>query len=172
MTLFLDIGLASTQVVLAQGKQMVFARNLLLGGRTLDQCVADTMHISLPQAHWIRRKMLAEAKDAAAEDDLFRLLDAKIAEITEEILRCLMYCGSSLKTHTAENLIFVGGEAHNNRLCQSIAQRLNLPAQVGDPLAGVRRAAPARQTFAADTRGPQPAWAVAIGLGLGTMQAA
>jgi Tfp pilus assembly PilM family ATPase len=59
----------------------------------------------------------------------------------------------------------VGGQAHNKRLCQSIAQRLNLPAQVGDPLAGLQRSSQSQQVLAES--GPCPAWAVAVGLSLG-----
>jgi len=64
-------------------------------------------------------------------------------------------------------VIFVGGQAHNNRLCQRIAERLNLPAQVGDPMAGLLRAAPSGWSAELDVRKPNPSWAVAVGLGLG-----
>ncbi|KKL11605.1 hypothetical protein LCGC14_2544130, partial [marine sediment metagenome] len=56
MTLFIDLGLASTQVVLARGPEMVFARNMSLGGRMLDEEVAKALSISPEQAHGIRMK--------------------------------------------------------------------------------------------------------------------
>jgi type IV pilus assembly protein PilM len=171
-TLFIDIGSASTQVVLTCGQQLVFARNLPVGGHTQDQAVAEALQIPIEQAHRIGAKLLASQEHSEAEDELFRLLDAKIREIAEEITHCLRYCESSFRSHAIDRVIFVGGQAHNRRLCQSIAERLNLPAQVGDPMAGVRLARTAIKPVGLDPRKPQPSWAVAIGLSLGAATAA
>ncbi|KPK78911.1 MAG: hypothetical protein AMJ81_14440 [Phycisphaerae bacterium SM23_33] len=171
-TLFIDIGSASTQVVLTHGPKLVFARNLAVGGQTQDQAVAEALHIPVEQAHLIGLKLLHGQKDPAAEDELFRLLNAKIAEIADEITHCLRYCESSFRHHAIDRVIFVGGQAHNRRLCQSIAERLNLPAQIGDPMAGVKRAKDARGPIGLDERRPQPSWAVAVGLSLGAVLAA
>ncbi len=64
-------------------------------------------------------------------------------------------------------MIFLGGQAYDKRLCQAIAQRLNLPAQIGDPLAQIERHAGSGMAAGLDRREPQPDWAVAIGLSLG-----
>ena len=69
-------------------------------------------------------------------------------------------------------MIFVGGQAHDKRLCQSVAKRLHLPAQVGDPMAGIKRLNQAGVAFGLDTRQPSPSWAVAVGLSLGATLAA
>ncbi len=165
MTLFIDIGSSSTKVVLAQGPKMVFAHNLALGGNAMDAELAKALKIPLAQAHAVRRKMVGSQVHTQAEDELFRLLDVKIAQITDDITHCLLYCESAFRNQAVERVIFVGGQAHNKRLCQSIAQRLNLPAQVGDPLAGVQRSSQAQETLG--ETGPCPAWAVAVGLSLG-----
>jgi hypothetical protein len=49
-----------------------------------------------------------------------------------------------------------------------IARKLNLPAQIGDPLVRVSRAEGSNLT----TTDPLPNWAVAVGLSLGGEQAA
>jgi type IV pilus assembly protein PilM len=171
LTLFIDIGSSSTQVVLSQGHKMIFARNLPLGGTTLDAEVASLLKISLQQAQVVRMKVLSEDAPQDAAKDLFRLLDAKIAEMSQEIIHCLRYCEASFRNEGIERVIFVGGQAHNKRLCQCIAEKLNLPAQVGDPMAGVKRNE--QQVLPALCgRGPQPAWAVAVGLSLGASMVA
>jgi Tfp pilus assembly PilM family ATPase len=53
-----------------------------------------------------------------------------------------------------------------------IAQRLNLPAQIGDPLVRVRTAEGAVDASRFASNEPQPTWAVAIGLSLGAAKAA
>ena len=168
-TLFIDIGWTGTQVALAHGQKLVFARNLSVGGRNLDQTVVDVLKIPIAQACRIRRKMLNDKNEseAEAEDDLFRLLDAKIAEIAEEIIKCLRYHESIFTDRAIERVIFVGGQAHNSRLCESIARRLNLPAQVGDPMAGIKWSQQGQWDSQIDRQKPNPSWAVAIGLSMG-----
>ncbi|MCK4624473.1 MAG: pilus assembly protein PilM, partial [Phycisphaerae bacterium] len=165
-TLFIDIGWTGTQVTLAHGQKLVFARNLSVGGRNLDQSVADVLKIPIAQACRIRRKMLNDKNESEAENDLFRLLDARIAEIADEIIKCLRYHESIFTDRTIERVIFVGGQAHNSRLCESIARRLNLPAQVGDPMAGIKWAQQGQWDPQIDRRKPNPSWAVAVGLSL------
>jgi len=172
VTLFIDIGAASTQVVLAHGWKMAFARNLPVGGHTLDQTVAEALQTSIEQAHCIHQKLLTADGEGPAEEELFRLFDVKIAEIADDITQCRRYCESFFRNRAIERVIFVGGQAHNKRLCQSIAERLELPAQVGDPMIGIKRLEQPGQAVALPAGTPQPAWAVAIGLSLGAALAA
>lgn len=169
-TLFIDIGARSTQVVLARGANIFFARNLPVGGQTLDETVAEALQIPLEKAHRVCSQMIGDQKDPAAEEELYRLLSGKIAEIADQIAHCLRYCESSFGNHSVERIVFVGGQANNKRFCQSIAERLNLPAQIGNPMAGVRRLDVRPNDV--DPQQPQPSWAVAIGLSLGAPHAA
>lgn len=168
-TLFLCIGSATTQVVMVHGQKMVFARSLAMGGLTLDKHLQANLKLPLEQAQQVRRQMSAGQVDRAAEDDLFRLLEPKIAEISDEIARCMVYYETSFNVTGLSKAVFLGGEAHNSRLCQAIAKRLNVPATVGDPLAGLRLPA----ALEGIERGkPQPSWAVAVGLSAGALSAA
>jgi hypothetical protein len=65
-----------------------------------------------------------------------------------------------------ERALFLGGQALDRRMCQSIAQQLNLPARVGDPLARIGRGDFGRIDIPAHRWQAQPAWAVALGLSL------
>jgi len=175
VTLLVDVGAASTQVVMTRGRRMVFGRNLTVGGLVLDKAVAQAMKVTPPQAQRVRREMAGESRGGvtdAAQDDLYRLLGNKIEEITDEISRCLHYCESAFRRQTIERVLFLGGEANNKRLCTSIASRLNLAAQVGDPMVGIRRPPGADLRTGADLRPTCPDWAVAIGLSLGAEIAA
>ena len=170
--LFLDIGSKTTQVVMARGQRMAFARNLTVGGLDLDRTVSEAMDIPIERADHIRREMASMHADAA-EDDLFRLLDARISWITDEIMGCVRYCESVFRVQTIDSVVFAGGEAHNKRLCQCIAKRLGLPARIGDPMAGIRLSGGARGGGGPDMmRGVHPSWAVAVGLSLGAQVAA
>jgi len=170
--LFVDLGAASTQVVLSHGGHIVFARNLTSAGQQLDHAVADGMSISIEQAGARRRELQQASSPGRAEDELYRLLDRPLNALADEVTQCLRYYESVFRNQPIERVIFLGGQAHDKRLCQGLAQRLNLPAQVGDPLSLVKRVAGAATEIGIDRRQPQPDWAVAIGLCLGTGMAA
>ncbi len=168
--LFVDLGAASTQVVLTHGSRIAFARNLSSGTDALDAAIAEEMDMSAEQARALRRDVAASDKTGVAEDELYRVLAKPTAAIAEELTQCLRYYESVFRNGNAERAIFVGGGAYDKRLCQSLAQHLNLPAQIGDPLARVKRVDGAGLEAGMDRRSPQPNWTVAVGLSLGATQ--
>jgi type IV pilus assembly protein PilM len=171
-TLFVDMGAASTQFVLAMGQKIVFARNLSSGGNKIDQALASKMNIAVEAAHALRQDLLKGQTTPEAKDEFYSLLEDTIREIGEEMTQCLRYYESVFRNQVVERAIFVGGQAYDKRLCQSIAQRLNLPAQIGDPLARIRHRDGVGGALGLDWRQPQPAWAVAVGLSLSPTVAA
>ena len=169
-TMFLDIGSASTQVVLAGGTKISFARNLAIGGNTLDQALAKARQISLADAYDLRIKLSDGKTDSSKADQLYKDLSVVIDSLVEEITQCLRYYESVFRNQSIERAIFVGGLAYDKGLCQLLAKRLNLPAQIGDPLVLIKRPDDAPKHL--DWRNPQPAWAVAVGLSAGSIVAA
>ncbi len=165
--LYIDMGAFSTQVVISHGSRVVFARNLAIGGNHLDQAVADSLGISHEQARKMRSDLAKEDATGAAEDELVRMLETHLEEMTGELTQCLRYYESIFRNQPVERLIFLGGQAYDKRLCQAIAQRVNLPAQVGDPLVRVGRAPGAGASAGLHRLDPKPDWAVAVGLSLG-----
>ena len=154
--LFVDLGMASTQAVLSQGGQIRFARNLAMGCSHLDQALAEQMGVSVDEAR-------AARQDAPGAADTYDLLAGPLDRVADELRQCLRYCESVFQGSAVERIIFVGGGAKDSRLCQALARRLNLPAQVGDPLMRIQR--PANSGIS--SAGPEPTWAVAVGLSLG-----
>ena len=170
--LYLDLGSCSTQVVLSHDNRIVFARNLSTGGRQLDEAVAKGMKISIEEANMMRRKLIAGEGNASAAEEVYKLLDAPLDTLTDRLTQCLRYYESVFRNQNVDRVIFVGGQAYDKRLCQAIAQRLNLPAQIGDPLLGIRRIPGAGSDTELNQSCPQPNWAVAVGLSLGAAKVA
>jgi type IV pilus assembly protein PilM len=166
--LYVDLGAETTQVVLSHGPRIVFAKNLPVGGQHLDKAVADKLDIPIEQAHTMRCNLRGSEQASDAENELYRLLDAPMDHLVHELTLCLHYYDSIFRNQSVERAIFLGGQAHDKRLCQTIAKKLNLPAQVGDPLLRIQRA----PNIALPGDQPQPDWAVAVGLGLGGTRAA
>lgn len=106
-------------------------------------------------------RLQPEAPVLGPEFDLTEQLEI----LTDEIAGCLRYYEAIFPGRRVQRAIFVGGESRHRGLCQHIAKRLRLPAQVADPLAQMARTG--REPCAGiDFSQPQPGWAVAFGLSL------
>ncbi len=162
-TLFLDIGSASTQVVIGHGAKLAFAKNLFIGGSKFDQVIADGMHIPLADAQALRRGP-SEGADAVAAQ---QLLAETLRDMCSELTHCVQYYESVFHNQPLERVVFLGGQAYDKYVCLHLAQHLALPAQIGDPLARVRRGAETNSQVSAAGEGSLPDWAVAVGLSLG-----
>lgn len=103
--------------------------------------------------------MPGEAITSAANVDFSELLDA----LTDELLMCRRYHQSLFSGRQIDRLIFLGGEATQIGFCQHIARVLRLPAQLGDPLARLKRESDLSTPGVSFDRA-QPGWAVAFGL--------
>ena len=172
-TLFIDLGREVTQVVVAHGGRLVFARNLLLGARRLEQSAGASLGLDVEQVRRMRADLLQGPGVGGALEAVYEAMRETLEEMAGEISDCLHYYESVFPSRPVERAVFVGGQATDRRLCRLLARRLNLPGQVGDPLAQIGRGEAAGAGIGADRRGPQPAWAVAIGLSLaGTARAA
>jgi type IV pilus assembly protein PilM len=170
--LFVDLGYASTQVVMSHGRRIVFARNVGVAGRNFDEAIARSLGISAADASRIRRELDAEDDSDVRVVELHACMAEAVEELIDELTQCLHYYESVFRNQTIERVIFLGGQATDRRLCRSIAQRLNLPAQIGDPLVRTGSSQPASADGGIDRREPQPRWAVAVGLSLGGSQTA
>jgi len=81
----------------------------------------------------------------------------------DEILSGLCYFSSTINTQGVDKAIFVGPLANDYGFCQILANRLGLPAQIGDPFAGLQVAGGHRSAPPADRR-PEPEMVAAVGL--------
>ncbi|NRA57317.1 MAG: pilus assembly protein PilM [Phycisphaerales bacterium] len=83
--------------------------------------------------------------------------------LTDEVQMCVRYYNGMCPQRRIERVVFLGGECRQMALCTHIAKRLNLPAQIADPLARVTRTGN-EPCIGTDLSGSQPGWAVALGL--------
>lgn len=170
--LFVDMGAESTQVAFSHGNRIVFARNLRFGGDDLDRAVAEGKQISVDEAQALRRQAMTEQDSQSIDHELHRLTQEPLGLLATELSKCLRYYESTFRDRAIERVIFLGGQAYDRPLCQSLAEGLNVPAQIGDPLLRVGHKDNLPVNEGLDQREPQPDWAVAIGLSIGTPQAA
>lgn len=90
-----------------------------------------------------------------------------LGRLIEELDMCRRYHEATFPAAPVDKLIFVGGEAKQKGLCAHVARELGLAASVGDPVARMAKDFEFPPDSGIDRRGPQPDWAVAIGLSMG-----
>jgi len=167
VTLFLDLGQAFTQVVIAHGAKLVFARNVPMGARQIEEAAGAAMGIGLNEVRSLRLRAIDSDAASPEAERVYQAMDTPLDTFIGEITKCRRYYESVFPSNPVSRAIFLGGLARDRRLCQRMAQQLNLPAQIGDPLARVDRVGEAGLEAGLDRREAQPAWAVAVGLSLG-----
>lgn len=98
---------------------------------------------------------------SAPEFDISESLEV----IEDEIAMCLRYYESTFPGKSVGRAVFLGGESLHRGICQHIARRIRLPAQLADPLARIARTG--KEPVAnVDLTLQQPGWAVPLGLSL------
>ena len=88
--------------------------------------------------------------------------------LCDEISMCMRYHNALFPSLRVERVVFVGGQAKSQVLCEHLARTLNLEAQVLDPLACLARSGKV-PTSGVDLRSPQPGWATVVGGALSPM---
>jgi len=190
-TMFVDIGSATTKVLIAHGRQLVFAKTIQVGGEHFNQLVAELVDVTPAEARTFR---IREAEDgirptfdtkpgrvqmlgstavvqpaeqpkvANATELAERVLTSETLEVlVDELQLCTGYHAAMYHDRPIDKIIFLGGESRQTAICQQIARAMRLPAQLGDPLARVVRA-PLTPSPGVDLHRSQPGWAVPMGL--------
>jgi type IV pilus assembly protein PilM len=163
--MYVDIGGSGTRVSIAQGTRLLFARNFAIGGDHLTAAVAEALGISLQNARTLRLKLGA---GGAENSDRVDAVCAKgLENLANELDRCRVEHESLFPNLKVQRLIFVGGEARLEALCQQISDQLKIPGQTGDSLCRMVRNSRIGIESAIDRRRPQPAWSAAVGLSIG-----
>ena len=168
--LYVDFGGSGTRAVIAQGTQLLFVRNIPIGGDHL------TLRRGRRTGHQPSRCPNAPNQALRGSTDEGERVMNLCKQASENLIFALDQCR---REHEAifddlrvQRLVFIGGEARLEDLCADIADRLRLPGQTGDSLCRMTRNSRIGIESAIDRRHPQPTWAAAIGLSMGPTEAA
>jgi type IV pilus assembly protein PilM len=132
--LYVDIGAAHTQVVIAHGKDPAFIRSIARGADEVQSLLIEALECSPEELAGLRQKM-DRGVDPENIDQAYTHLTAWVEAMCQEIETCIRYHNNVFRGGEPVNrVVFTGGAARDRRLCQSLAKRLNLPAQIGDPM--------------------------------------
>ena len=164
--MYVNLRSNNTLAVVAHGSQVMFARNLPFGARQVDEAVAKGLDVSPDDAAHIRQAIINNEQTDVGPDEVYRFVEPWVTRLSEELDHCLLYYRSTFRPTNVERIIFTGIQAVDKRLCQALAQRLNLAAQIGDPMMGLRGGNSIADSATTTATQAQPGLAVAVGLSL------
>jgi type IV pilus assembly protein PilM len=161
---FVDLGSVNTQVTISRGKSIVFSRSLHGGSDQLTRAIAQGLG-ETPETVNQMRKEMQDSKDLGpVGGEINRWLELWLDGVCADIDNCLRYYESTFRSSDFSRVIFTGGQARDKGLCQAMAKRLNLPAQIGDALAMLK--SDTEKLFPGGNNLPQTIYAVGVGLSL------
>ena len=178
---YVDLGAATSKFTVARGQTMLLAKTVHAGGDQRTKALAGAQKIGFAEARLARLAEMAGGASAAgsaaatatatatAPASGSAIADEADDETTQQLIDELRmtFRHHDLRHPDApiQKLVFIGGEAGHRGVCRALAQSVNVPAQLGDPLARLTRVnAEPGAAGGVDLAQPQPGWAVAMGL--------
>jgi len=181
VSVIVDMGLASTRIVVARGNTTIFVKSINVNGRKLNESVAGELGLSYAEACHFRRRLaeqrLEEQIERQAGDQPdgspemrdqveWSVLDAirgQVEALAREISLCLRYCAVTFRGLRPGRITLTGGEAYGPAVVKLLSECLDFECVVGEPL---RRVDLGGGSLGSDRRSMLTEWSVVTGLAL------
>ncbi len=134
--MFVNIGASSTVTVIARGSDAVFVKYIDLGGRHLDEAVAQHLRMSASDAAALRRHngdRRADQRDPEITRGITESIRPVLDRLANELSLCVRYNSVTFRGQPLSQIMLGGGEATQS-LADWLAARLDLACHLGDPL--------------------------------------
>lgn len=155
----LNIGATATNMVVLENSEIVFSRDIAVGGMTYSQDLQKGLNMSLEEAEAIK---LSVSSGKAAPQEASGLIDSTHEAVVEEIKSSFDFFLNTTKSQTVNRCFVTGGGSKTKGLIERIAQVA--PCERFDPFFNIKYNPKA---FSADyIEQIRDFSAVALGLGL------
>lgn len=171
----IDVGYASTKVLLSRNGRVIFFKLIPVGGRQLNETVAHHLNMSIDDAAEVRHRISTQAADEAdkplfgssrretVQRAVYEATRATVEELSKEIGLCLRYFSVTFRGRRPESACLVGGESRAPHIAELLSEHAGVaitPAPIFDAIdiTDVGGVIPAPAEL--------PDWAGAIGLAL------
>ncbi len=160
----IDVGAATTNILIHHNGEPRFVRILLVGGDDATTALSEEFSISFDEAE----AMKLDLGGGVGREDARRLLDRQVASLVDEIRGSLDYYLSQEDSEPVSSIILTGGGSLTVGLTQRLEQSLKTQVQLGSPMSQVNAAKSG--LTAEQVSQVQPVAAAAVGLALGALQ--
>jgi len=157
----LNIGASATNLVIVESGEVVFCRDLPVGGLTYTGEIQKALSVSIEEAESIK---LSACSGQEAPEEVPNILRATNELLAEEFRGSFDFFLNTNANTTLKKCYLSGGGSRVPGLKEHFAQAFNMPAETIDPLLGVKMSGRnITPEFAAEIRDFLP---VSLGLGL------
>ncbi|MFH0887947.1 MAG: pilus assembly protein PilM [Planctomycetota bacterium] len=169
--LLADFGLVNTEIVIHQGANLIFARNIAVGGQDLTEAIHNRLGISQEQAESLKTshaKILPRETKITGEDQLLQeALRSGVGQFQSAIESAISFALAQLKIEklSPDRILISGGSARLKGLAGYLGEMLNKHVEVFEPFKNIRL-----DSVSSETKQKIPEFAcdfsVALGLAL------
>ncbi len=165
--IIVDVGDATTEVMVTRGRVIAFYKQIELGGRAMTRMAAERLGLDPATVADLRRRRMFGGAAGSAEVDpkveraLFDAVRPLMNDLAQEVTLCLRYYSVTFRGSRPEGVIAVGQDAAEPQLAATLGEALHVPATVGRSLDGYDISRVAGVIDGA-TGGPQ--WGACVGL--------
>ena len=128
IVMLLEIEASCTNVVICRHRNLLFARSIPIGAEQLNRKKA--LETLLSSTSHVRTLQYVADSSPSYDGDA-------VTGLVLELTACRRHFGSMYKRAQIERLIFLSGQTVDRDICGTIAEQLEIPAQIGDCLAAV-----------------------------------
>ncbi len=156
----LDVGHATSKVVIAHGGRVIFFKQIDVGGRDLERAGAESLGMAVEEARR-RGPVATQGPDGSALGEPDEAVTAQLTEVGRELGLCLRYYSVTFRGRRPDRVALVGGRVFDPGSVARLSEASGATVFVVDPFEGLDVPASLRLPSEAGERG---AWAVALGL--------
>lgn len=159
-----DVGAATTNILIHHNGEPRFVRILLVGGDDASKALAEELSLSFEEAEAMKLDLGRGVGPEAART----LLSKQVAALVDEIRGSLDYYLSQEDSEPVSSIVLTGGGSLTSGLAERLEQSLKTQVQLGTPLAqlNVSKSGLTPEQVAQ----VEPVAAAAVGLALGAMR--
>lgn len=159
----IDVGAATTNILIHHNGEPRFVRILLVGGDDATEALSEELSISFEEAE----AMKFDLGRGVGPDNARALLNRQVASLVDEIRGSLDYYLSQEDSEPVSSIVITGGGSLTSGLTERLEQTLKTQVQVGSPLAQLNVS---KSGLTSDQVGQvEPVAAAAVGLALGAL---
>ena len=160
----IDVGAATTNILIHHNGEPRFVRILLVGGNDATSALSEELSVSYDEAEAIKLDLTG----GVGQEKARTLMDKQVGILVEEIRGSLDYYLSQEDSEPVSSILLTGGASLTVGLRERLEQTLKTQVQVGSPLTQLNVSRSGLTAQQVDQ--VQPVAAAAIGLALGALQ--
>ncbi|MEW6027090.1 MAG: pilus assembly protein PilM [Planctomycetota bacterium] len=147
--LLADIGAVNTEIVIHQGKNLIFARNITGGGADLTETIQNRLGVPKQEAENLKvnagKIVPRETTDISGQDrELQETLRSGVGQIQSSIESAVSFAVAQLKAEklSPDRIFISGGTAKLKGLAGYLGETLNKPVEVFRPFKNIKASVP------------------------------